>query len=176
MDQFELLISSDKIAEKVQEIATELDEKFKDETPIFIGVLNGSFMFMADLIRQISIDCELDFIKLSSYHGSKSSGTVRLLKDISADITGKHVVIVEDIVDSGLTIGFIKERMSKADPASLTLVTFLLKPDLAKLDFPIDIVGFEISPEFVVGYGLDYEQKYRNFDGIYRLKEGLEDI
>ena len=176
MDQFELLISSDKIAEKVQEIATELDEKFKDETHIFIGVLNGSFMFMADLIRQISIDCELDFIKLSSYHGSKSSGTVRLLKDISADITGKHVVIVEDIVDSGLTIGFIKERMSKADPASLTLVTFLLKPDLAKLDFPIDIVGFEISPEFVVGYGLDYEQKYRNFDGIYRLKEGLEDI
>ena len=82
MDQFELLISSDKIAEKVQEIATELDEKFKDETPIFIGVLNGSFMFMAYLIRQISIDCELDFIKLSSYHGSKSSGTVRLLKDI----------------------------------------------------------------------------------------------
>lgn len=79
-------------------------------------------------------------------------------------------------MDSGLTIGFIKERMSKADPASLTLVTFLLKPDLAKLDFPIDIVGFEISPEFVVGYGLDYEQKYRNFDGIYRLKEGLEDI
>ncbi len=176
MDKFELLISPDKIASRIKEIASELDEKFQNEVPIFIGILNGSFMFMADLLRQISVDCEMDFIKLSSYHGSASSGTVRLLKDISADITGRHVVIVEDIVDSGLTIRFIKERMAEADPASLTLVSLLLKPELAKLDFPIDIVGFEISPEFVVGYGLDYDQKFRNFDGIYRLKEGSADF
>ncbi len=121
------------------------------------------------------MDCEMDFIKLSSYRGNETSGTVRLLKDISADITGRHVVIVEDIVDSGLTIKFIKDRMMEADPASLTIVSLLHKPDVAKLDFAIDIVGFEISPEFVVGYGLDYDQKFRNFDGIYRLKEGPED-
>ena len=175
MDKFELLISPEKIASRIKEIASELDEIFQDEVPIFIGILNGSIMFMADLLRQVSVDCEMDFIKLSSYHGSESSGTVRLLKDISADITGRHVVIVEDIVDSGVTIRFIKDRMAEADPTSLTLVSLLLKPDLAKLDFPIDIVGFEISPEFVVGYGLDYDQKYRNFDGIYRLKEGSAD-
>lgn len=175
MDKFKLLISPEKIASRIKEIASELDEIFQDEVPIFIGILNGSIMFMADLLRQVSVDCEMDFIKLSSYHGSESSGTVRLLKDISADITGRHVVIVEDIVDSGVTIRFIKDRMAEADPTSLTLVSLLLKPDLAKLDFPIDIVGFEISPEFVVGYGLDYDQKYRNFDGIYRLKEGSAD-
>lgn len=175
MEQFELLISPERIAIRIKEISAELDEIFKDEVPIFIGILNGSFMFMADLLREVKIDCEMDFIKLSSYHGSESSGTVRLLKDISADITGRHVVIVEDIVDSGLTIKFIKDRMAEADPASLRIVSLLHKPEVAKLDFPIDIVGFEISPEFVVGYGLDYDQKFRNFDGIYRLKDGKKE-
>lgn len=175
MERFEKLISAQQIASKIKEIAAELDETFKEEVPIFIGILNGSFMFMADLLREVKMDCEMDFIKLSSYRGNETSGTVRLLKDISADITGRHVVIVEDIVDSGLTIKFIKDRMMEADPASLTIVSLLHKPDVAKLDFAIDIVGFEISPEFVVGYGLDYDQKFRNFDGIYRLKEGPED-
>ncbi|MDP6533434.1 MAG: hypoxanthine phosphoribosyltransferase [Candidatus Marinimicrobia bacterium] len=175
MERFEILISAQQIASRIKEIAAELDETFKEEVPIFIGILNGSFMFMADLLREVKMDCEMDFIKLSSYRGNETSGTVRLLKDISADITGRHVVIVEDIVDSGLTIKFIKDRMMEADPASLTIVSLLHKPDVAKLDFAIDIVGFEISPEFVVGYGLDYDQKFRNFDGIYRLKEGPED-
>ncbi len=175
MERFEILISAQQIASRIKEIAAELDETFKEEVPIFIGILNGSFMFMADLLREVNMDCEMDFIKLSSYRGNETSGTVRLLKDISADITGRHVVIVEDIVDSGLTIKFIKDRMMEADPASLTIVSLLHKPDVAKLDFAIDIVGFEISPEFVVGYGLDYDQKFRNFDGIYRLKEGPED-
>jgi hypoxanthine phosphoribosyltransferase len=175
LERFEILISAQQIASRIKEIAAELDETFKEEVPIFIGILNGSFMFMADLLREVKMDCEMDFIKLSSYRGNETSGTVRLLKDISADITGRHVVIVEDIVDSGLTIKFIKDRMMEADPASLTIVSLLHKPDVAKLDFAIDIVGFEISPEFVVGYGLDYDQKFRNFDGIYRLKEGPED-
>jgi hypoxanthine phosphoribosyltransferase len=148
-----------------------LSEKFKDEVPILIGILNGSFIFMSDLIRALDIDCEMDFIKLSSYTGDQSIGTVRLLKDISADITGRHVVIVEDIIDSGLTIKFIKDRMEEAGPESLTIITLLLKPDVANLDFPIDIVGFEIAPEFVVGYGLDYDQKMRHLSAIYRIEK-----
>ena len=165
------VISNEEIQKRVTEIAKNLSEKFKDEVPILIGILNGSFIFMSDLIRALDIDCEMDFIKLSSYTGDQSIGTVRLLKDISADITGRHVVIVEDIIDSGLTIKFIKDRMEEAGPESLTIITLLLKPDVANLDFPIDIVGFEIAPEFVVGYGLDYDQKMRHLSAIYRIEK-----
>ena len=165
------VISDKEIQKKISEIAEDLSNRFKDEVPILIGILNGSFIFMADLIRSLDIDCEMDFIKLASYKGDKSTGTVRLLKDISADITGRHIVIVEDIIDSGLTIKFIKDRMQEAGPESLTIVTLLLKPDVANLDFPIDIVGFEIAPDFVVGYGLDYDQKMRHLPAIYRIEE-----
>ena len=165
------VISDKDIQKKISEIAEDLSNRFNDEVPILIGILNGSFIFMADLIRSLDIDCEMDFIKLASCKGHKSTGTVRLLKDISADITGRHVVIVEDIIDSGLTIKFIKDRMQKAGPESLTIVTLLLKPDVANLDFPIDIVGFEIAPDFVVGYGLDYDQKMRHLPAIYRIEE-----
>ena len=165
------VISDEDIQKRVNEIAMDLSQKFKDKVPILIGILNGSFIFMADLIRALDIDCEMDFIKLASYKGSHSTGTVRLLKDISAEITGRHVVIVEDIIDSGLTIKFIKDRMQDAAPASLMIVTLLLKPDVANLDFPIDIVGFEIAPDFVVGYGLDYEQKMRHLPAIYRIEK-----
>jgi hypoxanthine phosphoribosyltransferase len=165
------VISDEDIQKRVNEIAIDLSKKFKDEVPILIGILNGSFIFMADLIRALDIDCEMDFIKLASYKGSHSTGTVRLLKDISAEITGRHVVIVEDIIDSGLTIKFIKDRLQDAAPASLMIVTLLLKPDVANLDFPIDIVGFEIAPDFVVGYGLDYDQKMRHLPAIYRIEK-----
>ena len=165
------VISDEDIQKRVDEIAMDLSNKFKDEVPILIGILNGSFIFMADLIRALDIDCEMDFIKLASYKGSHSTGTVRLLKDISAEITGRHIVIVEDIIDSGLTIKFIKDRMQDASPASLMIVTLLLKPDVANLDFPIDIVGFEIAPDFVVGYGLDYDQKMRHLPAIYRIEK-----
>jgi hypoxanthine phosphoribosyltransferase len=165
------VISDEDIQKRVNEIAIDLSKKFKEEVPILIGILNGSFIFMADLIRALDIDCEMDFIKLASYKGSHSTGTVRLLKDISAEITGRHVVIVEDIIDSGLTIKFIKDRLQDAAPASLMIVTLLLKPDVANLDFPIDIVGFEIAPDFVVGYGLDYDQKMRHLPAIYRIEK-----
>jgi len=165
------VISDEDIQKRVNEIAINLSKKFKEEVPILIGILNGSFIFMADLIRALDIDCEMDFIKLASYKGSHSTGTVRLLKDISAEITGRHVVIVEDIIDSGLTIKFIKDRLQDAAPASLMIVTLLLKPDVANLDFPIDIVGFEIAPDFVVGYGLDYDQKMRHLPAIYRIEK-----
>ena len=169
--ELSLVISDEDIQKRVNEIAIDLSKKFKEEVPILIGILNGSFIFMADLIRALDIDCEMDFIKLASYKGSHSTGTVRLLKDISAEITGRHVVIVEDIIDSGLTIKFIKDRLQDAAPASLMIVTLLLKPDVANLDFPIDIVGFEIAPDFVVGYGLDYDQKMRHLPAIYRIEK-----
>ncbi len=160
------ILVKEEIQNRISEIAAELSEKFRDEVPILIGVLNGSFIFMADLIRALDINCEMDFIKLASYRGDKSTGTVRLRKDISADITGRHIIIIEDIIDSGLTIKFIKDRMNDANPKSLTIVSLLLKPDVVEVDFPIDIVGFEIAPEFVVGYGLDYDQKMRHLPAI----------
>ncbi len=168
-----LLISRDRIEERVQDIATALSSRFKDEIPILIGILNGSFIFLSDLIRAMQIDCEMDFIKLSSYTGQSSTGTVKLLKDISADITDRHVIIIEDIIDSGLTIQFLKDRLTGAAPKSVTIVTLLIKPDVTRIDFPIDYVGFEIPPEFVVGYGLDYNQKLRHLPAIYQIK-GVE--
>jgi hypoxanthine phosphoribosyltransferase len=165
------IISADKINGRVKDLADELSKKFENEVPIFIGVLNGSFIFMSDLIRNLSIDCEMDFIKLTSYSGRESVGTVKLLKDISADITGRHVVIVEDIIDSGLTIKFLKERLQGAEPASIMIATLLMKPDIVDIDFDINLIGFEIPPDFVVGYGLDFDQKLRHLPAIYRLEE-----
>ena len=163
------IISEDRIQKRVKELASELSKKFPKEIPIFIGVLNGSFMFMADLLRYLKIGCEMDFIKLHSYDGDRSKGTIQLIKDISADITDRHVILVEDIIDSGYTIRFLKDRLQGARPKSVAITTLLLKPDVAQLDFPIDFIGFEISPEFVVGYGLDFNQKLRHLGGIYRL-------
>ena len=158
------------IQKRVQEMAAELSKKFDNKKPIFIGVLNGSFIFASDLLRNLNINCEIDFIKLSSYKGQNTSGTVRLLKDISADITNRDVIIVEDIIDSGLTIEFLVKRLKGASPRSISIVTLLFKPDVAKLSLPIDIIGFEIAPHFVVGYGLDYDQDYRHLPEIYRLE------
>jgi len=163
------IIDEVSIQKRVKEIATELRSKFKDKKPIFIGVLNGSFIFISDLVRNLNINCEIDFIKVSSYKGQDTTGTVKLLKDISADITNRDVVIVEDIIDSGLTIEFLVKRLKGASPKSISIVTLLLKPDIARLSLPIDIIGFEIAPDFVVGYGLDYDQDLRHLPEIYRL-------
>ena len=165
------LISNDEIQDRIMEIAKDISKRFRDEIPILIGVLNGSFIFISDLMRKLDIDCEMDFIKMSSYAGQESIGTVTLLKDISANITDRHVIVVEDIIDSGLTINFLRDRLEGAKPKSVTIVTLLLKPDIANLDFDVDYVGFEIPPEFVVGYGLDYNQKLRHLPEIYKLEE-----
>ena len=163
------IIDEVSIQKRVKEIAIELTSKFKDKKPIFIGVLNGSFIFISDLVRNLNINCEIDFIKVSSYKGQDTTGTVKLLKDISADITNRDVIIVEDIIDSGLTIEFLVKRLKGASPKSISIVTLLLKPDIARLSLPIDIIGFEIAPDFVVGYGLDYDQDLRHLPEIYRL-------
>ena len=163
------IISEKQIKNKVEEIAASISKIYDGEAPILIGILNGSFIFCADLVRALDIDCEIDFIKVTSYKGTQSKGTVRLRKDISAVITDRHVIIVEDIIDSGLTIRFIRERLLDAQPKSVSIVTLLMKPELVEIDFDVNWVGFEIPPHYVVGYGLDYDQKFRNLRGIFRL-------
>jgi len=169
-DTFETFITEEQIRKRIKEIAMRINEDYAGKTPIFIGVLNGSFIFLADLIREINVDCEIDFFKLSSYGDAKiSSGQVKLLKELNCEVAGRDILIVEDIVDSGLSIAFIKNIIEKENPKSLKLVSLLLKKGVPKIDFPVDYVGFEIPSEFVIGYGLDYAQKVRNLKSIYRL-------
>jgi len=169
-DRFTLYLSEDQIRSRVKELATQINEDYFGKVPIFIGILNGSFIFFSDLVRDITVDCEVDFLKLSSYGDAKiSSGQVKLLKDLNCQVAGRDIIVVEDIVDSGLSIDFMKRLVMKESPASFRVVTLLLKKSVAKVSFPIDYVGFEIPPEFVIGYGLDYAQKVRNLRSIYRL-------
>ena len=163
------IISEKSIIQRVEQIADEISRSFEGEIPILVSVLNGSFIFTSDLVRAMKIDCEIDFIKVSTYSGNKSKGTIDFQKDISAEISNRHVIIVEDIIDSGLTVKFIRERFINFEPKSITIATLLMKPDVAKIDFEVNWVGFEIPPDYVVGYGLDYNQKFRNLRGIYIL-------
>ncbi len=169
----ERLISEEEIQQRVKELGQEISRNYAGKTPILIAVLNGSFIFVSDLIRELDIECEVDFIKLSSYmNETKSSGTVRLVKDISCNITDQDVLAVEDIVDSGLTVQFLKNRMEGGGPASVSFTTLLHKQKVSQLDFELDYVGFNIPNAFVVGYGLDLDQKYRKLPAIYTVKEG----
>jgi hypoxanthine phosphoribosyltransferase len=169
-DTFALYLSEQQIHDRVKELAARINDDYQGKVPIFIGILNGSFIFFADLIREITVDCEVDFLKLSSYGDAKiSSGQVHLLKDLNCQVEGRDIVVVEDVVDSGISMEFMKRLVMKENPASFRVVTLLLKKSVAKVDFPIDYVGFEIPPEFVIGYGLDYAQKVRNLKSIYRL-------
>ena len=169
MEKLKQIISEKAIKERVEQIAKEISSTFEGEVPILVSVLNGSFIFASDLLRALKVDCEIDFIKVSTYSGNKSKGAIDFQKDISAEISNRHVIIVEDIIDSGLTVKFIRERFINFDPKSITIATLLMKPDLAKIDFEVNWVGFEIPPDYVVGYGLDYNQKFRNLRGIYSL-------
>jgi len=169
-DTFEPFITEDQIRGRVKELAAAINDDYRGRIPIFIGVLNGAFIFLADLIREITVDCEIDFFKLSSYGDAKiSAGQVRLLKDLNCQVTGRDILVVEDIVDSGLSVDFIRKMILRENPNSLRFVSLLVKKGLPKIDFPIDYVGFEIPPDFVIGYGLDYAQKVRNLRTIYRL-------
>jgi hypoxanthine phosphoribosyltransferase len=169
-DRFKLYLSEEQIKSRVKELAAQINEDYRGKVPIFIGILNGSFIFFSDLVREVSLDCEVDFLKLSSYGDAKiSSGQVRLIKDLNCQVNGRDIIVVEDIIDSGLSIDFMKKLVMRENPASFRVVTLLLKKSVAKVNFPIDYVGFEIPPEFVIGYGLDYAQKVRNLKSIYRL-------
>ncbi len=167
---FKIFISEQEIQKRITELAGEINRDFKGRVPIFIGILNGSFIFMSDLIREITIDCEIDFFKLSSYGDAKiSSGNVRMLKDLNCEVQGRDIIIVEDVVDSGLSIAYIRDLITQQNPRSFNVVTLLYKKMAAKINFTLDYVGFEIPTEFVIGYGLDYAQKWRNLKSIYVL-------
>lgn len=169
-DVFVPYLTEKTIQKRVAELALQLHHDYKHTTPVFIGILNGSFVFMSDLVKNYPGDCEIDFMKLSSYGEEKiSSGQVRLLKELNCKIEDRHLIIVEDIVDTGLSIQFMENFMKLQKPASVKVVTLLLKPDSLKYNVKIDYIGFEIPSKFVIGYGLDYAQKYRNLKSIYCL-------
>jgi hypoxanthine phosphoribosyltransferase len=171
-EKFVPMISEEKLAERVKEIGMQISKDYEGKLPIFIGVLNGSFMFLSDLLKQVTIHCEMDFMKLSSYGDEKiSTGNVKMLKELNADITERHIVVVEDIVDSGLSINYIDGLLKQLNPASIKYASLLVKPNSLKYDVKIDYIGFEITDEFVIGYGLDYAQKFRNLRAIYQLSE-----
>ena len=166
-----IYLSKERIDTRVKEIALQLSNEFSSECPVIIGVLNGSFMFLSDLVRSFDFDCEIDFVKANSYAGKESSGKVKLHKDVSIDINNRRVILVEDIIDSGLTIEFLYKHILSFNPKDITIVTLLLKKNIHELNFDIDFIGFETGSDFVVGYGLDLNHKYRNLDSLYGLKE-----
>lgn len=167
---FEIFITPEQIQEGIQALAQQLNKDYAGKDVIFIAVLNGSFMFAGDLFKKIDLPCEISFVKVSSYHGTNSSGRVDELIGLSTDITNKHVVIVEDIVDTGITIDKIFTLLRAHEPSSVNVATLLYKPDAFKGKNAPQYAGFTIPNKFVVGYGLDYNEKGRNLEAIYQLK------
>jgi hypoxanthine phosphoribosyltransferase len=162
-----VLISEKRIRARVEELGREISEVYRGEAPVLVNILKGGFIFLADLVRQLRVPCEMDFMVVSSYEDkTESSGVVRILSDLGLNLEGRHVLIVEDIVDTGLTLEYLRELLLARNPASLRIVTLLDKAERRKVDVPLDWVGFEIPDEFVVGYGLDFAQRYRNLPYI----------
>lgn len=170
-DILRVLISEDEIDAKVAELGQRITADFAGKKPMFIGVLKGCFVFMADLVRHVDLYCDLDFMAVSSYgSGTTTTGAVKINKDLSRDIEGRDVVIVEDILDSGVTLSYLKGYLKNRRPASISIVTLLDKPSRRKADIAADYYGFRVPDEFVVGYGLDYAEEYRNLPYIGILK------
>ena len=170
-DVQEVLISSSEIQEKVRELGERITGDYRGERPLLVGVLRGAVIVLGDLMRNINLPCEIDFMDISSYGtGTSSSGVVRILKDLEEDITGKHVLIVEDIIDTGLTLSYLRRSLLARKPASLEVCALLTKPARRRVELDIKYLGFEVPDEFVVGYGLDYAGAYRNLPDICVLK------
>jgi hypoxanthine phosphoribosyltransferase len=170
-DVKEVLITSQEIDDKVREIGARITEDYRGEKPLLIGILRGAVVIMSDLMRNIDLQCELDFMDISSYGtGTSSSGVVRILKDLEEDITDRHVLIVEDIIDTGLTLSYLLRSLQARKPASLEICALLSKPSRRRADLQVRYLGFEVPDEFVVGYGLDYAGAYRNLPDICVLK------
>ncbi len=167
-----ILVSEDQIQQAIAEIAAELDSACKGETPLLVGVLTGAVTFMADLMRAMKSHVQIDFMAVSSYgNETTSSGVVRILKDLNQDIGNRHVIVVEDIVDSGLTLQYLLDNLRRRDPARITVVALLRKNKPDAIDVQVDWVGFDIPDEFVVGYGLDFAGRYRNLPYIGVLND-----
>jgi hypoxanthine phosphoribosyltransferase len=169
-DLAEVLVDAESIQERIKEMAAKIDADYAGRQLLLVGVLKGAVMMMADLSRALHSSCEMDWMAVSSYgSGTKSSGVVRILKDLDKDISGKHVLVVEDIMDSGLTLSWLLKNLGSRGPASVEVCALLRKPDAAKVPVEVKYIGFDIPNEFVVGYGLDYSQKYRNLPFIGML-------
>jgi hypoxanthine phosphoribosyltransferase len=169
-----VLVPADQISAKIVELAAQIDADYADREPLLVGVLKGAAMFMSDLARALERPSTMEFMAVTSYGSrSTSSGVVRILKDLDRDISGQHVLIVEDIIDSGLTLSWLLRNLHSRQPASVEIVTLLRKPDAVQVDVPVKYIGFDIPNEFVVGYGLDYAERYRDLPYIGRLKSSV---
>lgn len=169
---FELFISYEKIRSVIEEMAEEMNTKLAGKNPLFLCILNGSFMFAAEVFKRISLlDAEISFVKLASYEGTSTTGTVKELIGLNEDLTGRTVVVLEDIVDTGITINKVIDQLKAKNPADLQIATLLLKPDALKKEVNLDYIGLEIPNEFIVGYGLDYDGRGRNLIDIYKVTE-----
>jgi hypoxanthine phosphoribosyltransferase len=171
-DVAEVLITGEQIEEKVCELGERITQDYAGERLLLVGVLRGAVVVMGDLMRCIDLPCEIDFMDISSYgSGTSSSGVVRILKDLEEDITGRHVLIVEDIIDTGLTLSYLRRSLLTRGPASLEICALVTKPSRRRVELDVKYLGFEVPDEFVVGYGLDYAEAYRNLPDICVLKE-----
>lgn len=169
-----VLLTEQQLEEKITEIGKKISNDYKDRDLILIGVLKGSVLFMADLLKKITIPCSMDFMAVSSYgNTTQSSGVVRILKDLDFEIKGKDVLIVEDIIDSGITLRYLMEYLKGRNPKSINIACLLNKPERRKTDMSVKYLGFDIPDYFVVGYGLDYAEKYRNLPYVGILKENI---
>lgn len=168
---FTLFIESKEIDEGIEKIAQQINHDMKDKDPLFLIVLNGAFMFASDLLKKITIPCELSFVKLSSYVGTKTTSLVRELIGLDEVLTGRSVVILEDIIDTGITMGFTTEKLKKLGAKEVRIATLLYKPEAFTMSYPIDYVGIKIPNDFIVGYGLDYDGHGRNIPEIYKIVE-----
>jgi hypoxanthine phosphoribosyltransferase len=168
----EVLVESDDLQRRVRELAGEIDRDYADRDLVLIGVLKGAVMFMADLMRELETPCEVDFMAVSSYgSATDSSGVVRILKDLDSSIAGRDVLLIEDIVDSGLTLHYLLKSLRAREPRSLEVCALLTKPERRRVDLPIRYVGFEIPNRFAIGYGLDHAQRYRNLRYVAALED-----
>jgi hypoxanthine phosphoribosyltransferase len=170
----EILVQPDELQHRIRELGAEISADYAGRDLLLIGVLKGAVFFLADLMRQIEVPCEVDFMAVSSYGSSTdSSGVVRILKDLDRDITGRHVIVVEDIVDSGFTLSWLLRYLASRSAASVEVVALLRKPDAVKVQVPVKYVGFDIPNEFVVGYGLDFAERYRELPYVGVLRPAM---
>ncbi len=169
---FRPFLSKEEIQHRVEELAMRITQDYSGKKPVFITILNGAFIFLADLVRHCDLPCEITFIKLSSYEGVKSTGKIQTLIGLDIELTGRDVIIVEDIIDTGETIRQFLKMLNEMRPASVKLAALLLKPEALQYEIAIDYKGFDIPNKFVIGYGLDYNGEGRNLPDIYQLVEG----
>ena len=170
-----ILLAEQQIQERIKQLGEQITEDYKDSVPLLVGVLKGAFIYMADLARSISLPVEFDFMAVSSYgNATKTSGVVRIVKDLDIDLSGRDVIVVEDIIDSGLTLNYLRKNLESRGPASLEICALLLRSGRQASELGLKYVGFEIPPDFVVGYGLDVAERYRNLPDLWSYDQAGE--